>query len=232
MKTIEQVKSEYKSATGYDMPIYTYNGKLGVLYDADCVAEFIPMDKFLAMDNIDYGSVRWVTEYPGGDEGEEITDAPIRNEENEQKLLVDGVWSPVDANKSDEYVRELLVTTDRYYDWTSERSRMVNAIHNALRDADDNLSWYNGMKDEDLDADEIKERDEAINDLRSLIKYYHKSWKETCDKYSDPLGWRDYENKSIDFEEVCKEAIVDYYDYNDLARKTALETIEATSKEC
>ena len=29
MKTIEQAKQEFKAATGYNMPIYTYNGKLG-----------------------------------------------------------------------------------------------------------------------------------------------------------------------------------------------------------
>ena len=233
MKTIKEIKQEFKNfylakGRNLELPIYTFNGKLGVLYDDDGVDVFVPMDEFLANDKIEYDRVRWVTVYPGGEEGEEITDRPIRNDENDERLMVDCVWSPLDCNKSDEFVRELLVTTDGYYDWTSERSRMINGIQDALKDADENLGWYDGMKDENLDEDEVAERDEAIKDLQSLIKSYRESWEETCTKYSDPLGWKDYSKKSILFEDVYKEAVWDY-DRQDLVSKTAWEAVTPKS---
>lgn len=235
MKTIEQVKSEYKSATGYDMPIYTYNGKLGVLYDVDCVPEFIPMDKFLSRPSVNYDDVRWVTVGADGcEEGEEITDAAVRNEQNEEKLLVDCVWSPVDYNESDQFVRELLVTTTQYYAWTSERRRMIDAIQQTLEKYDEELGWYNGVLDEDLEQDDIKKRDGWIESLKRSIRMHKDNWEKTCSNFTDPLGWRDFEHSSIDFENVYQEAISygKYQELGEIVTRTALEATEETSKEC
>lgn len=235
MKTIEQVKSEYKSATGYDMPIYTYNGKLGVLYDVDCVPEFISMDEFLSRPSVNYDDVHWVTVGADGcEDGEEITDAAVRNEENEEDLLVDHVWSPVDYNESDEFVRELLVTTTQYYAWTSERRRMIDAIQQTLEKYDEELGWYNGVLDEDLEQDDIKKRDGWIESLKRSIRMRKDDWEKTCSNYTDPLGWRDYEHNSIDFENVYQEAISygRYQELSEIVTRTALEALEATGKEC
>ena len=160
MKTIEQVKQEFKAATGYDMPIYMYNGKLGVLYDVDCVPEFIPIDEFLVRPSVNYDDVTWVTVGADGcEEGEEITDAAVRCDGNDQKLFVDCVWSPVDYNKSDEFCRELLVTTNRYYSWSSERKHMIDAIQQTLEKYNEGLGWYDGIADDELDPADIKRRD-------------------------------------------------------------------------
>ena len=225
MKTIEIIKEEFKNATGYDMPIYTYNGKLGVLYDVAGVPEFIPMDEFLLRQSVNYDDVRWVTVGADGcEEGEEITDAAVRNEQNEEKLLVDCVWSPVDYNNSDEFVRELLVTTTQYYSWTSERKHMIDAIQQTLEHHNDELGWHNGVPDEDLEQDDIKKRDRWIESLKRSIKMLKDDWEKTCDRYTDPLGWRDYEHNSVDFENVYQEAIWD--DLNSIVIKNALEVIK------
>lgn len=229
MKTIEQAKQEFKAATGYNMPIYTYNGESGVLYDVDCVTKFIPMDEFLLRPSVNYDDVRWVTVGADGcEEGEEITDAAVRNEENEEKLLVDCVWSPVDYNKSDEFVRELLVTTTQYYAWTSERRRMIDAIQQTLEHHNDELGRYNGVPDEGLEQDDIKKRDRCVESLKNCIKSHKADWEKTCSNYEDPLGWRDYEHNTIDFENVYEEAIScgRYQELSDIVTKVAREAIE------
>ena len=133
MKTIDFLKKDFLSKTGRELPVFRYNGNLGILYDVEAAVEFIPLDEVLSME-LDYDNVKSLTcESDCAEDGEEITDAPIRNEENEQKLLFDGVWSTVDYQKSDEYVRELCVTTDRFYDWTSSRKRMLDRIESASR---------------------------------------------------------------------------------------------------
>lgn len=236
MKTIEQVKQEFKefyAAKGRDLklPIYTYKGKLGVIYEVDypccCgVPEFIPMDEFLAKDDIGYDRVQWVNVGADGcEEGEEITDRPIRNEENAQKLLVDCVWSTVECNKSDEFCRELLVTTDQYYRWTSERKKMIESIQQMLEKYDEELSCYDGIADDELESDERKDRDEWIEYLKDRIKSHKNDWEETCSKYEDPLEWRDYEHNSIDFENVYEEAISYGHELSGIVKKAAREAI-------
>lgn len=231
MKTIEEVKQEFKAATGKDMPIYTYEGKLGVLYDVDCVPEFIPMDEFLVRPSVNYDDVRWVTvDADGCEEGEEITDKPIRNDENAQCLLVDCVWSPVSDNKSDEFVRELLVTTTQYYSWTSERKHMIEVIQQDLQKHEEELSYYEGIADDELDDDEKKERDRWIESLKNCIKMDKESWEETCSNYEDPLDWRDYEHNTIDFENVYEEAI-SYGRYQELSGIVTQAAWEAVKDE-
>lgn len=215
MKTKEEIKKEFKAVRGYDLPIYTYNGELGVLYEENRTGyawaiEFIPMDEFLAKDDIDFENVRWVT--IGADvcqEGEEITDDPIRCEENSQKLVVDSAWSPVSVNKSDKYIRELYVTTDRYYDWTSERTRMYKSIRDCLIEYDEDLCYYDGCADDELDADEIEERDKLAASLKSEIRLLKKYWEETCAKYEDPEEWAEYESGSIDFKDLLNDVYCD-----------------------
>lgn len=232
MKTIEQVKQEFKAATGKNMPIYNYEGNLGVIYEVQhpyCWApDFIPMDDFLAKDDIDYNRVRWVTVGAEGcEEGEEITERPIRNDENDQRLLVDCVWSPLADNKSDEFVRELLVTTDRYYSWKSERRKMIEAIQQTLEEHDEGLSCYDGAADEELEPDEIMERDRWIESLKACIKIDKDSWENACSNYEDPMGWRDFEHNTIDFENVYEEAISYGRELSGIVKRTALEAIKA-----
>ncbi|MBE6322696.1 MAG: hypothetical protein E7073_06740 [Bacteroidales bacterium] len=108
-KTIDFLKKDFLSKTGRELPVFRYNGNFGILYDVEAAVEFIPLDEVLSME-LDYDKVKYLTcESDSAEYGEEITDAPIRNEENEQKLLFDSVWSTVDYQKSDEYVRDSLI---------------------------------------------------------------------------------------------------------------------------
>lgn len=214
------------------MPIYTYNGKLGVLYEMEhyacIVPEFIPMDEFMAKDDIDYDRVRWVTVGADGcEEGEEITDAAVRCDENDEKLLVDCVWSPVDYNKSDEFVRELLVTTTKYYNWTSARKLRIDSILHTLEKHNEELSCYDGVSDDELEPDEIKDRDEWIKSLQGCIQMDKESWEKTCSDYEDPLDWRYCERNTIDFENVYEEAISYGYELSGIVKKAAREVVKS-----
>ena len=60
MKTIEQIKQEFTAATGRTLPIFTFNGELGVIMemkDEKChawIEDFVPFKK-LDTDNIALG---------------------------------------------------------------------------------------------------------------------------------------------------------------------------------
>lgn len=130
LKRAESLKKDFASKTGRELPVFKYNGKLGILYDVDAAIEFVPLDEVLSM-KLDYDDVKSLTyESDCAEYGEEITDATIHDG---QKLLFNSVWSSVDYQKSDEYVRELCVTTNSYYDWTSSRKLMLNRIESASR---------------------------------------------------------------------------------------------------
>lgn len=202
MKTLEIIKREFKSATGWEMPVYTYRGSLGVLYD-NGMTEFIQMEDFLKLAEIDFDSVRWAEGADGSEEGEEITDAPIVCPENEQKLMVDCVWSSVLYNDSDQYVRELLVTTDQYYNWTSNRRCMIDALEQDLDKYGERFA---------VAADENRSEELKGNLKRRLISR-HKDWDKTCSEYSDPLSWSDFNNNTSDFSSVLNE-MLDGYDYD------------------
>lgn len=224
MKTLSQIKQEFKNTTGYNLPIYTYDGDLGVIYDWD----FLIIDDFLKMGKIDFDLVRWVeVEADTCEEGEEITDAPFVNPENEQLLRVDCAWSPVIYNKSDEYTRQLLVTTNRYYDWTSERSRMIDSLRDVLHRYGNDLDSYSGIPDADLEADEKQERDKLVGLLRDRIESERKSWEETCSQYEDPLGFEEFDKNghTSDFSNVLNE-VFDCGEYCELVIKVAKEFIE------
>ena len=55
---------------------------------------------------------------------EEIVHTTVQNFENEQGLLCD--WVRKSYAEQDEAHRELVVVTDRYYAWTSERKRFID----------------------------------------------------------------------------------------------------------
>ncbi len=191
MKTIETIKQDFKDATGKDMPIYTFEGKLGVLYDVDnCgAADFIHMDEFLAMDDIDFYLVHAAYDDDGvSNEGEEITEDWVVNCENTQHLLYD--WCTLEYLKSDKYVRELLVTTDKFYRWTSERKKMIDII---IKDIGD-FRECTGIK-------------KIMKTIQHNIPYYKKEWENTCSKYEDPLNCEMFDQHSADFNDVLKEAI-------------------------
>ena len=221
MKTIEQIKQEFKNATGKELPIYTFKGKLGVLMERKheyCWAtDFIPMDDVLQMENIDYDAVRWVdVSEEACEEGEEITDAPYVNPEYEQQLLVDNVWSPVWYAKSDEYVRQLLVTTTKYHNWTSERKEMVDSLWRMMKDADDDLEFYENHSDE-LEEEDKQDRDKKIEHLKERIERKRKEWEDICAKYKDPEDWEAYHDNSAKFYSVLKE-VLDGYQFCSLVR--------------
>ena len=60
------------------------------------------------------------------------------------------------------------------------------------------------------------------------MRRHKESWEKTCSDYEDPLGWRDYEHNSIDFENVYEEAIScgRYQELSGIVTKAAWEAIE------
>lgn len=63
------------------------------------------------------------------DEEEEIDYRDVQNMENEQRLAHE--WVSVEYAKQDEAHRMLCVTTDEYYDWTSDRAEMLDRMWQA-----------------------------------------------------------------------------------------------------
>lgn len=215
------------NATGKELPVYTFNGKLGVIYEHDTkyargVPDFFPMDDFLKIDNIDFDCVCWVeVDADSCEEGEEITDAPFVNPGNEQKLRVDCAWSPVIYNKSDEYTRQLLVTTDNYYDWTSERRRMIDNLYDDMKKYSNEFACYDGTETEEED---IQDRDKWISHLKECLESRKKDWEEICSRYEDPVGWEDFSTNKADFFSVLQETL-DSYEFCTLVCKVAKEFI-------
>ena len=184
MKTIEQIKQEYTAATGKTLPIFTFKGELGILMEVmnpkshAWGTDFVPFSK-LNTDNIDYDCIHGLTsESDYAEEGEEITDQPIVNDENEQRLIVDCVFSTVNYWKSDMYCRQLLVTTTRFYDWTSDRRRMIDMIHESIKN------------------DRFEEQKNELE----------KEWNEMVSQYSDPCGTAEFQPNSIEFDSLVEEA--------------------------
>ena len=70
--------------------------------------------------------------YSGYSEPEEILNTTVQNIENEQRLLYNE-WVRESYAEQDETHRELAVTTDRYYDWTSERTRFIECYPRTRR---------------------------------------------------------------------------------------------------
>lgn len=66
------------------------------------------------------------------DDDLEIACCECVNPENDKRLLI-GWWS-IDYAIRDEFERIFLVATDRYYDWTSERTKMLEKLCNASDD--------------------------------------------------------------------------------------------------
>lgn len=230
------------NSTLYDYAFYIYNGEVGVLCEID--------DKTIKAKG--YESFNGIAFIPGYDIEEVLaghldTKPHLTNDdvysgytgccdidvqecrciENEQHMELNW-WTDAWA-KSNEFVRELLVTTTKYYSWTSERKHMIDAIQQTLEKHNEELGWYNGIADDELDPDDIKKRDRWVESLKNCIKSHKEDWEKTCSNYEDPLGWRDYEHNTIDFENVYEEAIScgRYQELSYIVTKAAREAIES-----
>jgi hypothetical protein len=195
---VELLKNDYKAKTGRELHIFTYNGVLGVLMSVKNSAEqawiidFVPLSK-IDVNTWDTDAIRNLTnEDDCAEEGEEITDRPLVASGNPQKLLVDCVWSTVAYNKSDEYVRQLLTSTDQYYDWTSDRTRMIDNIYDALRKHE---REYNELTDE-----------HGETWLNNTIAGLRKDWEKTCAAYEDPCGFAEFFENTTNFDELLEVA--------------------------
>jgi len=225
-----------------DYAFYIYNGEVGVLCEID--------DKTIKAKG--YESFNGIAFIPGYDIEEVLaghldTKPHLTNDdvysgytgccdidvqecrciENEQHMELNW-WTDAWA-KSDEFVRELLVTTTQYYEWTSERRRTIDAICQKWERYDEELGWYNGVPDEDLEQDDIKKRDGLIESLKRSIKRLKEDWEKTCSNYEDPFGLRDCEHNTIDFENVYEEATScgRYQELSYIVTNAAWEAIES-----
>lgn len=134
-------------------PIYTYNGNTVILADVADMAQYTdvePLDTcrgigaYLATDDViqlacqhDLCRETYDDSYSAYSGNVEIIDTEVVNVENPQRLTDE--WVSKEYALRDEAERELCVTTDRYYDWTSERSKMIDRVSNALTSTVDAL---------------------------------------------------------------------------------------------
>ncbi len=93
----------------------------------------------------------------GGDEslGEEIVCTECVNPENPQKL-VDHFWAKKYAEQ-DEFERMFITCTDKFYAWTSERTRMIDKIYDKSEEGCISAEDYRELKaDWDKSVSEFK----------------------------------------------------------------------------
>lgn len=80
--------------------------------------------------------------------GDDIVLEFVTNPENSQKLLY--AFAHKESYESDLYERELLITTNKYYDWTSARARFVENVARNLGNKQSRLAeWETICKDYD-----------------------------------------------------------------------------------
>lgn len=107
--------------------------------------------------------------YGGGYDGVEgVASASVRNIENDRQLTDEFVTLGYAAD--DEAERELLVRTDEYYGWTSERAREGNAIFHAVAGA----------------AQDVEDEGELTDRLRQLHLEFLADWLNVCAGYTVP----------------------------------------------
>lgn len=95
-------------------------------------------------------------------EGENIKVCQMQNIEYHQQLIY--VWEEEDVYQSDLYERELLIVTDRFYNWTSERAAIEEDVYQAIKRND-----FLGFPEEER-------------------KSLSENWAEICSNYTDPMG--------------------------------------------
>lgn len=102
------------------------------------------------------------------DDDIEIIDGTVVNPENNQKLI--DTWVGVDYAADDKVERELTVVTDRYYDWTSERKKML-----------DKIAYY---EEKGFDLSELEFEWEKIVRSYDVSPRDIYSWANLIDKYN------------------------------------------------
>jgi len=152
-----------------------YNGYIG-FYEFSSITENI-------FKEIESGNLHVETTYMGsycGVEfsGESIGIVKMRNIENEQSIIE--VWDEINESKSDEYLRELCIETDKYYQWDSELSEIMNSIRSKI---------YNIYKN--------YEDDEISQEMSEMKLRFNKEWEETIGRFSNPMG-HDFKVMTID----------------------------------
>lgn len=180
---------------------------LGTLYhNKDYDTTFAPLDKLPNSEDVKAWNIvtideSYLPELPyGEDELPELTNDIIVCPENKQ-VLVQG-WVTVDYLVVDEAWRELMVTTDRYYDWQSKREEMIEKI------------WNRSEREYGTDWRTISRKDKTE---------LEQEWNETVEEYIKRLeernlmgDWevylefdKDGSVYGLEFEGLLKEADID-----------------------
>lgn len=121
---------------GQNIQVYTFNGQLVFIAEHSGVGGIEPID----IDGAGHGvypidayqvgvdaMLAYDEDYSGAsDDGTEIVATECVNPENEQRL-VSGFFT-VEWAVNDWFTSDYLVTTDKYYDWSSYRSVMIDKL--------------------------------------------------------------------------------------------------------
>ncbi len=144
--------------------IYSYNGKPVFIAFTDDVAGATPIEESGNMGVFPVSAYNGCNVYCtnddvyGGDEslGEEIVCTECVNPENPQRLI--GHFWTKEYAEQDEFERTFITRTDKFYDWTSERTRMIDKIYDKSEEGCISADDYRELKgDWDRSVSEFKE---------------------------------------------------------------------------
>lgn len=193
----------------------TKQPKLGNIYwniDSNCLGtlyenkvsnvEFAPLDKLPNSEDVESWEIGTIDESYAYEvlydknELQELTNDVIVNPENKQGLIQG--WVTVDYLVLDEAERELLVTTDRYYDWQSKRKEMIEKVWNRS-EREYGTDWH---------TISLANKTELELEWNEIVEEYIKRLEER-----KLMGeWENYVDASeygLKFEELLREARID-----------------------
>ena len=172
-----------------DLKFYSYNDKQGILlYESDAdelgiekKQSYSDCIKFYSFENIKEKNISaekltgkeqltYIDSYNGYGGDTDIDETYIRNVENEQQII--NCWVELINADTDNYEREMLVTTNQYYNWTSFRAEFIKKYseeYNQLLIMIDNPDRYFGNEEE---------KEETEKELKELQEEMRKEWEE------------------------------------------------------
>lgn len=183
------------------LPLYTYKGVTGVILANHFVTEQSARHLELTAEDCE---LSYDDAYTGGYGGEaDIVEDYVVNIENNKRIVL--AWVSTIYLADDYIERMYLVTTGRYYNWTSEATECLVEIRNKTKDLE---SYLGDLKDLNKVLFSI------IDEIQEIIDSYFKKASKDVKKYN-PVNHSLTEIKEF----LSKQE--EYQDYEDL-KKTIL----------
>lgn len=213
---ISENSADYTYGDIFDYPeiiekikfVYVFKGEWGILcemkdnsdYYTDGMYFFVPLaDLPEVADTITAWRIASYNDsyQTGVGDGIVIVDDEVVNIENYQHLI--GGFVAADYAAVDYVKRELLTVTDRYYSWTSERSRFIRYMLSSARDEGYNTLFITPKQAEECAEEWEKTIETVFRDTKTLYGYGH-------DEIEALPYWDWDESDDFSFESVLNDA--------------------------